>query len=319
MKIVILDGYTADLKELRWDFLPQGSEVKYYDLTDACDTAERVRDAEMVLTNKVVMSEEVMAQSPRLKYIGVVATGYNVVDVKAASKLGITVTNIPAYSTMSVAQMAMAHLLNITNAVALHAQSVRDGEWESCPHFCYLKQPVTELDGLVFGIVGLGNTGTATARMAQSMGMKVMAVSGKPEETLVSMGIAKAKDCDELFAACDVLSLHCPLTPETHHLVNARRLALMKKNAIVINTGRGPLVDEQALADALNEGRIMAAGVDVLEEEAPRHGSPLIHARHCHITPHIAWASVAAKKRLLRTVADNIEAFLAGRPVNVVS
>lgn len=319
MKIVILDGYTADLKELRWDFLPQGSEVKYYDLTDACDTAERVRDAEMVLTNKVVMSEEVMAQSPRLKYIGVVATGYNVVDVKAASKLGITVTNIPAYSTMSVAQMAMAHLLNITNAVALHAQSVRDGEWESCPHFCYLKQPITELDGLVFGIVGLGNTGTATARMAQSMGMKVMAVSGKPEETLASMGIAKAKDCDELFAACDVLSLHCPLTPETHHLVNARRLALMKKNAIVINTGRGPLVDEQALADALNEGRIMAAGVDVLEEEAPRHGSPLIHARHCHITPHIAWASVAAKKRLLRTVADNIEAFLAGRPVNVVS
>ena len=319
MKIVILDGYTADLKELRWDFLPQGSEVKYYDLTDACDTAERVRDAEMVLTNKVVMSEEVMAQSPRLKYIGVVATGYNVVDVKAASKLGITVTNIPAYSTMSVAQMAMAHLLNITNAVALHAQSVRDGEWESCPHFCYLKQPITELVGLVFGIVGLGNTGTATARMAQSMGMKVMAVSGKPEETLASMGIAKAKDCDELFAACDVLSLHCPLTPETHHLVNARRLALMKKNAIVINTGRGPLVDEQALADALNEGRIMAAGVDVLEEEAPRHGSPLIHARHCHITPHIAWASVAAKKRLLRTVADNIEAFLAGRPVNVVS
>lgn len=319
MKIVILDGYTADLKELRWDFLPQGSEVKYYDLTDACDTAERVRDAEIVLTNKVVMSEEVMAQSPRLKYIGVVATGYNVVDVKAASKLGITVTNIPAYSTMSVAQMAMAHLLNITNAVALHAQSVRDGEWESCPHFCYLKQPITELDGLVFGIVGLGNTGTATARMAQSMGMKVMAVSGKPEETLASMGIAKAKDCDELFAACDVLSLHCPLTPETHHLVNARRLALMKKNAIVINTGRGPLVDEQALADALNEGRIMAAGVDVLEEEAPRHGSPLIHARHCHITPHIAWASVAAKKRLLRTVADNIEAFLAGRPVNVVS
>ena len=319
MKIVILDGYTADLKELRWDFLPQGSEVKYYDLTDACDTAERVRDAEMVLTNKVVMSEEVMAQSPRLKYIGVVATGYNVVDVKAASKLGITVTNIPAYSTMSVAQMAMAHLLNITNAVALHAQSVRDGEWESCPHFCYLKQPITELDGLVFGIVGLGNTGTATARMAQSMGMKVMAVSGKPEETLASMGIVKAKDCDELFAACDVLSLHCPLTPETHHLVNARRLALMKKNAIVINTGRGPLVDEQALADALNEGRIMAAGVDVLEEEAPRHGSPLIHARHCHITPHIAWASVAAKKRLLRTVADNIEAFLAGRPVNVVS
>ena len=319
MKIVILDGYTADLKELRWDFLPQGSEVKYYDLTDACDTAERVRDAEIVLTNKVVMSEEVMAQSPRLKYIGVVATGYNVVDVKAASKLGITVTNIPAYSTMSVAQMAMAHLLNITNAVALHAQSVRDGEWESCPHFCYLKQPITELDGLVFGIVGLGNTGTATARMAQSMGMKVMALSGKSEETLASMGIAKAKDCDELFAASDVLSLHCPLTPETHHLVNARRLALMKKNAIVINTGRGPLVDEQALADALNEGRIMAAGVDVLEEEAPRHGSPLIHARHCHITPHIAWASVAAKKRLLRTVADNIEAFLAGRPVNVVS
>ncbi len=319
MKIVILDGYTADLKELRWDFLPQGSEVEYYDLTDASDTAERVRDAEIVLTNKVVMSEEVMAQSPRLKYIGVVATGYNVVDVQAASKRGVTVTNIPAYSTMSVAQMAMAHLLNITNAVALHAQSVRAGEWESCPHFCYLKQPITELDSLVFGIVGVGNTGTATARMAQSMGMKVMAVSGKPEDTLASMGIAKAKDCDELFAVCDVLSLHCPLTPETLHLVNARRLSLMKKTAIVINTGRGPLIDEQALADALNEGRIMAAGIDVLEEEAPRHGSPLIHARHCHITPHIAWASVAAKKRLLRTVADNIAAFLAGRPVNVVS
>lgn len=319
MKIVVLDGHAAKLADLNWDFLPGGSEVKYYDLTGAEEVVERARDAEILLTNKVEITREVMEQLPKLRYVGVVATGYNVVDVCAASERGVKVTNVPAYGTMSVAQTAMAHLLNITNVVALHAQSVRDGEWESSPCFCYWKQPIIELDGLVLGIVGLGNTGTAMARMAQGMGMNVMAVSGKSEERLSSMGITKAKGYDELFATCDVLSLHCPLTPETHHLVNARRLALMKGNAIVINTGRGALVDEQALADALNDGRILAAGVDVLQEEPPRHGSPLIHARNCHVTPHIAWGSSAARKRLLQTVTGNIKAFLDGCPVNVVS
>ena len=319
MKIVVLDGHAAKLTDLNWDFLPCGSEVKYYDLTGAEEVVERAHDAEILLTNKVEITREVMEQLPKLRYVGVVATGYNVVDVCAASERGVKVTNVPAYGTMSVAQTAMAHLLNITNAVALHAQSVRDGDWERSPCFCYWKQPIIELDGLVLGIVGLGNTGTAMARMAQGMGMKVMAVSGKSEERLSSMGITKAKGYDELFATCDVLSLHCPLTPETHHLVNVRRLALMKGNAIVINTGRGALVDEQALADALNDGRILAAGVDVLQEEPPRHGSPLIHARNCHVTPHIAWGSSAARKRLLQTVTGNIKAFLDGSPVNVVS
>ena len=253
-----------------------------------------------------------MAALPRLSYIGVLATGYNVVDIEEAKRRGIAVTNIPAYSTMSVAQMVMAHLLNITNHVALHAEAVRGGAWQTSPDFSFAKTPLIELDGLTFGIVGLGNTGMATARMAQAMGMHVMAVSSKDSDTLAQRGIRKASGYEELFAQADVVSLHCPLTPETHHLVSSERLSLMKPTAILINTGRGPLVDEQALADALTDGRIYAAGVDVLTEEPPRQGSPLIGVPNCFITPHIAWATAAARRRLIDIAAENLAAFQRG-------
>lgn len=318
MKIVILDGYAANPGDLSWERFSQMGDLTVYDRTAPEDVVQRAQGAEAVLTNKVLITREVMDALPCLRYVGVLATGYNVVDTVEAHRRGITVTNIPAYSTMSVAQMVVAHLLNITNGVALHAQSVREGEWERSRDFCFQKLPVVELDGLTFGIVGLGNIGMATARMVQSMGMKVLAFSSKKKEELESLGISKAESYEQLFRESDVLSLHCPLTSETQHLVCAERLSLMKSSAIVINTGRGPLVDEQALADALNQGRILAAGVDVLKQEAPRDGSPLIGARNCHITPHIAWASLAARRRLLDIAADNIEAYASGSARNVV-
>jgi glycerate dehydrogenase len=220
---------------------------------------------------------------------------------------------------MSVAQMVMAHLLNITNRVALHSEAVKQGEWQNCKDFTFSLTPQIELDGKTFGIVGLGNTGTATACIAQSFGMRVLAYSSKDRKVLMKMGIEKAESYEQLFRQADVLSLHCPLTEETRYLVNAERLSLMKPTAILINTGRGPLVDEAALAQALNEGRIMAAGVDVLEEEPPRKGSPLIGAQNCFITPHIAWATKAARERLMNIAVANVKAFQEGNPQNVVS
>ena len=319
MKIVELDGYAANPGDLSWDGLKQLGELTVYDRTAPQDVLERARGAQVILTNKVLITAELMDQLPELRYIGVLATGYNVVDIPAARKHGIVVTNIPAYSTMSVAQMVMAHLLNITNRVALHSEAVKQGEWQNCKDFTFSLTPQIELDGKTFGIVGLGNTGTATACIAQSFGMRVLAYSSKDRKVLMKMGIEKAESYEQLFRQADVLSLHCPLTEETRHLVNAERLSLMKPTAILINTGRGPLVDEAALAQALNEGRIMAAGVDVLEEEPPRKGSPLIGAQNCFITPHIAWATKAARERLMNIAAANVKAFLNGTPQNVVS
>ena len=339
-RIVILDGYTANPGDLSWDGLKALGELTVYDRTAPEQLLSRAAGAEILLTNKVVIDADAMAALPQLRYIGVLATGYNVVDIAEAHRGGIIVTNIPAYSTMSVAQMVMAHLLNITNQVALHAEAVRQGEWERSPDFCLIapQQPpfvsskggVTrslssgrfggglELDGLTFGIVGLGNTGTATARMAQAMGMQVIAVSSKTEETLHSLGIRKAQSYEQLFSEADVVSLHCPLTDETRHLVNSERLALMKPTAILINTGRGPLLDEQAVADALAEDRLYAVGVDVLTEEPPRKGSPLITAPRCYITPHIAWASAAARRHLIDIATNNVAAFLRCEPQNCI-
>ena len=319
MKIVELDGYAANPGDLSWDGLKQLGELTVYDRTAPQDVLERARGAQVILTNKVLITGELMDQMPELRYIGVLATGYNVVDIPAARRHGIVVTNIPAYSTMSVAQMVMAHLLNITNRVALHSDAVKTGEWQTCKDFTFSLTPQIELDGKTFGIVGLGNTGSATARIAQSFGMHVLAYSSKSPEVLKEMGIEKAESYEQLFRQADVLSLHCPLTGETHYLVNAERLSLMKPTAILINTGSGPLVDETALAQALNEGRIMAAGVDVLEEEPPRKGSPLIGAQNCFITPHIAWATKAARERLMNIAVANVKAFLNGTPQNVVS
>lgn len=316
MKIVILDGYTANPGDLSWDGLRNLGELTVYDRTAPEDLLSRAEGAEVLLTNKVIIDASAMAVLPNLRYIGVLATGYNVVNIAEAHRRGIAVTNIPAYSTMSVAQMVMAHLLNITNQVALHAKAVKQGDWQQNPDFSFTKMPLIELDGLTLGIVGLGNTGKATARMAQAMGMKVIAVSSKPEEVLSQLGIRKAKNYEQLFSEADVVSLHCPLTDETRHLMNHERLALMKPTAILINTGRGPLLDEQAVADALAAGQLYAVGVDVLTEEPPRKGSPLITAPHCYITPHIAWASAAARHRLISIATNNVAAYLRGEALN---
>lgn len=316
MKIVILDGYAANPGDLSWDGLRELGELTVYDRTTPDQLLGRAEGAEVLLTNKVIINAKAMAALPQLRYVGVLATGYNVVDIEEAHRRGIVVTNIPAYSTMSVAQMVMAHLLNIASQVALHAEAVRQGEWQRNSDFSFTKAPLIELDGLTLGIVGLGNIGRQVARMAQAMGMRVMAVSSKSEGELNQMGIRKAKDYEQLFSEADVVSLHCPLTDETRHLVNRERLALMKPTAILINTGRGPLLDEQAVAEALASGRLYAVGADVLTEEPPCKGSPLISAPRCHITPHIAWASVAARRRLIDIATDNVAAFLRGTAQN---
>lgn len=318
MKIVVLDAYTANPGDLSWEGLRRLGETEIYDRTSPEETVMRAAGAVAVLVNKVRMTREVIGRLPGLRYIGVLATGYNVVDMAAARERGIVVANVPAYSTMSVAQTVFAHLLDVTNGVAHYTREVRAGKWTASPDFCFFDTPLVELAGLTMGIVGLGNTGSAVARMAQAFGMDVLALSSKRAEVLAASGIRKAASCDELFAASDVLSLHCPLTEDTCHLVNAARLALMKPTAILINTGRGSLVDEQALADALNAGRLHAACLDVLSEEPPSADCPLLSARNCRITPHIAWATRAARERLLATAIDNVRAFAEGRPVNVI-
>lgn len=330
MNIVQLDGYAAnpgDLDWTPWKEIETGSGEKCsfteYDRTSPELVVERAKTADIIIINKVLITDEVMEQLPCLKYIGVLATGYNVVDIEAARRRGIIVTNIPAYSTMSVAQCVFAHLLNITNAVALHSQSVRGGDWGRCPDFTYTLSPQMELAGKTMGIIGYGNTGRAVAEIAHAFGMRVLLApslrAGGAQRKAVPGYVAQAESLERFFADADVVSLHCPLTDSTRHIINRDTLALMKSTAIVINTGRGPLVDEAALAEALNSGRIAAAGVDVLEEEPPMSGSPLTEARHCHITPHIAWATQAARQRLFNIAVDNVKAFLNGAPQNVVS
>lgn len=317
MRIVILDGYALNPGDLSYDCLKQFGTLKVYDRTLPEQLIERAKDADAVLTNKVVLGETEFAQLPRLRYIGVQATGYNVIDVEAARRHGITVTNIPAYSTDSVAQMVIAHLLNITQSVGYYARENRTGRWGSNPDFCYWDNPLIELAGKQMGIVGFGRTGSAVARLATAFGMKVAVYTSKLQSALPE-GVEKM-ELDALFATSDVVSLHCPLTPDTHHLVDAARLARMKPTGILINTARGSIVDEQALADALNSGALHAAGVDVLTEEPPREDSPLLSTRHCFVTPHIAWATLEARTRLLQICEANLRAFIEGTPQNVVS
>lgn len=317
MNIVILDGYALNPGDLSYDSLRQYGELTVYDRTAPGELIARAIDADVVLTNKVVLGEREMAQLPRLRYIGVQATGYNIIDVEAARRYGITVTNIPAYSTESVAQMVMAHLLNITQRVGYYAEQCRAGRWGANPDFCFWDTPLIELKGKQMGIVGLGRTGGAVARLTLAFGMTVAAYTSKAQAELPE-GVTKVS-LHELFSTSDVVSLHCPLTPETTCLVDAQCLALMKPTAILINTARGPVVDEQALADALNAKKICAAGIDVLTEEAPRSGSPLFGAHNCFVTPHIAWATLEARMRLLAISEENLRAFIEGNPQNVVS
>lgn len=313
MKICILDGYSLNPGDLDWSPVKRLGDVTLFDRTPADKIVERAADADIVLTNKVPFSADTLRQLPRLRFICVLATGYNIIDTEAAARQGVVVANIPAYSTMSVAQMAFAHILNITNHVASYAREVADGKWTNCPDFCFWDSALTELAGKTMGIVGLGNTGMATARIAVAMGMKVVALTSKSADTLPE-GITPAP-LDDVLASADVVSLHCPLTPSTRHLINAASIAKMKPSAILINTGRGPLVDEQAVADALNGGRLAAFGADVLSQEPPRGDNPLLSARNCFLTPHIAWATLEARTRLISTATENVRQFIAGEPV----
>ncbi len=317
MKIVILDGYTANPGDLSWGSLKEMGEVTVYERTRREEIAGRAADADIVLTNKVVMDREMMALLPRLKYIGVLATGYNVVDIEAARERDIIVTNVPAYSTESVAQTVFAHLLTVTNRTEHYAQQNRLGRWAENRDFCYWDTELTELAGKTMGIVGLGHIGRRVAEIALAFGMQVKAMTSKKAEELPA-GIQKA-ELQSLLASADVVSLHCPLTEGTRHLIHRETLRLMKPSAILINTGRGPLVDDEALAEALNEGRLRAYCADVVTEEPPKADHPLLHAPNAFITPHIAWATVEARKRLLQTAIGNVEAFVNGHPVNVVS
>lgn len=316
MKIVILDGFTANPGDLEWESLAKLGDLTVFDRTNPSDVIKRCKDAEIVFTNKTPISAEDMDSLPALRFIGVLATGYNVVDVKRARELKITVCNVPAYSTMSVAQNVFAHILDITNSVSHYTVEVKNGRWSACEDFCYTNTPLIELAGKQMGIIGYGSIGAQVGKIAVSFGMSVAAFTSKSEEEIAP---AIKVDLDTLFATSDIVSLHCPLTEDTRHIINASSLARMKKSAILINTGRGPLVDENALANALRTGEIAAAGVDVLSEEPPGVCNPLLTAPNIRITPHISWATREARKRLIDISVQNLESFLSGSPQNVVN
>lgn len=312
MKIVVLDGYAANPGDLSWAPFERMGELCVYDRTVAEDVAQRLADADIALTNKTVLSREILSAAKNLKYVGVLATGYNVVDVTAARELGITVTNIPAYSTDSVAQMVFALLLEICHHVGDHSRAVHAGRWSSNPDFCFWDTPLIELAGKTLGIVGYGRIGKRVAEIARCFGMNVIAWTRTPRDP-------ECVSLDELLAQSDVISLHCPLFPETQHLINAETIAKMKDGAILINTSRGPVIDEQALAVALQNGKLYAAAADVATVEPIHADNPLLGLNNMIFTPHIAWATGEARKRLMEIAVSNLEAYLNGTPVNVVS
>ncbi|MCP4609104.1 MAG: D-2-hydroxyacid dehydrogenase [Planctomycetes bacterium] len=317
MNIVVLDGYTLNPGDLTWKNLESLGPCTVYDRSAPEEVLPRAKDAEIILTNKTVLSSDTIKQLPKLKYIGVLATGYNIVDIEAARDIDIPVTNVPTYSTQSVAQIVFAHLLNLAHHTAHHAQTVRSGRWTSSPDFCYWDTPLIELAGLTMGIIGFGKIGQATAKLALAFGINIIFYDiAKPSS--IPQG-CKPAEMDDIFRTSDVISLHCPLTSDTEKIINTERLELMKKTAFLINTSRGPLVDEQALADALNNEKIAGAALDVLSEEPPGESNPLLTARNCYITPHIAWATYAARKRLLQVAVYNVASFLTGKLQNVVN
>lgn len=316
MKIVVLDAYTLNPGERRWEELEELGEVVVHDRTAQLDVVRRAKDAEVVLTNKTILDGFILNLLPKLKYIGVLATGYNVVDLDVARQRGIVVTNIPAYSTQSVAQMAIAHLLNITQRVAHYAHEVHNGVWSAQPDFCYWNTPLIELAGKKIGIVGFGNTGQATAQIAEALGMEVWVYTSKPKKSLPKK--YQKVTLNELFSACDVVSLHCPLTAENKEMVNSFRLSLLKQGAILINTSRGGLIDEKALEQALLSGKLLGAGLDVLSSEPVPNGNPLLKLKNCFITPHIAWATRESRMRLMNQAVENLKAWMEGRTINNV-
>jgi len=315
MNICVLDGFTLNPGDLSWDELRQLGPCEIFDRTPPVEIIARAANAEIVLTNKVQMNRAIIDALPRLKYIGILATGTNAVDLAAARERNIPVTNVPAYSTRSVAQATIALLLELTNRAGHHAQRVGDGAWTRATDWCFWDSPLIELDGLTIGIIGYGRIGAAVAEIAHALGMNIIAYSRSSKS---APAFVKLVELETLFRTSDVVSLHCPLTPQTQQLVNAERLAWMKPSAFLLNTSRGPLVDEPALAAALNSGRLAGAGLDVLSVEPPPADNPLLQAKNCLITPHNAWGTRAARTRLLKIAVANIQAFLNGKPQNVV-
>ena len=317
MKIVVLDGYTLNPGDLSWEALEAVGDCEIYDRTPPALTVERAKDAEVVMTNKTVLTRQVIDQLPKLRYIGELATGFNNIDLQAARERDIAVTNIPTYATPTVAQMTFAHLLNLCQHVAEHAETVRAGKWAAAPDFCYWDFPLIELSGLTMGLVGIGRIGSATARLALAYDMKVLA--SDPYVTPSPVPGVEMVDYETLLRDSDVVSFHVPLTQETTNMLNRTNLRLMKPTAFVINTSRGPVINNRDLAEALNSGQVAGAGLDVLETEPMTMDNPLVTAPNCYITPHISWAARAARARLMVTAVDNLKAWLAGNPTNVVN
>lgn len=317
MKITVLDGFGLNPGDLSWDEFRKMGNLTVFDRTYPDQVVERAKDSEILLTNKTVLNAETISRLPKLKYIGVLATGYNVVDIDAAKKHGVVVTNIPSYSTMSVAQRVFSLLLAVTDRPEHYALENHNGAWTNSKDFCWWDTQLTELAGKNFGIIGFGNIGKAVARIAQAFDMNVLLHTSKPGETLPE-GMKKV-DMTSLFNESDVISLHCPLTPKTHHLINFTTIEEMKSGVILINTGRGPLVNEEAVAEALRSGKIRAFCADVLSSEPPSEDNPLLKSPNTFITPHIAWATLEARTRLMNLAVNNLRHFLDGQPVNVVS
>ncbi len=316
LRIVVLDGYTLNPGDLSWAGLKAVGECEIHDRTPPEKTVERSKDAEILLTNKTVLDRKIIFSLPKLKYIGVLATGYNVVDIAAAKEKGITVTNIPTYGTRSVAQMAFALILELAQHAGHHSDTVHEGRWSNSKDFCYWDYPLVELEGLTIGFVGFGRIGQSTAEVAKGFGMKILAYDNYVKESPIAE--VKMTDLDTLFRESDIVSLHCPLTDENKGFINKARIGMMKKNAFLINTSRGPLINEQDLADSLNSGRIAGAGMDVLSVEPPKSDNPLLKAKNSIITPHIAWATKSARERLMKIAVDNVKAFIDGKATNVV-
>lgn len=316
MKIVVLDGHTLNPGDLSWDRIKKMGDLLIYDRTPPGLTIERAKGATAIYTNKVILDANLLSELPDLKFIGVLATGFNVVDIEAATQRGIVVCNIPAYSTASVAQMVFAHIINYTQRVALHAESVSKGDWANSIDFSYSLTPQTELAGKTIGIIGFGQIGQAVARIALALGMKVIYNNRSVKHTELD---ARQVDLDTLLQHSDFVSINCPLTTENKGFINKSALAKMKSSAFLINTGRGPLINERDLADALNNDVISGAGLDVLSAEPASVDNPLPKAKNCFITPHIAWATLEARQRLMQIAGDNLEAFLKGDPINVVN
>ena len=320
VQIVCLDGYTLNPGDIGWGPFEAIGQLTVHDRTPDNQIVQRATVAPHVLTNKTPLSAETIASLPEMKYVGVLATGYNIVDLEAAGQRGIVVTNIPTYGTDSVAQHSAALMLELTRHTSAHNKAVHEGQWSRCPDFCFALAPITELTGQTLGIVGLGRIGMALAKIAQAMGMRLVAHDAVQLSAEQLDGLpVQYIELDELFKQADVISLHCPLTPQTDRLVNAKRLATMKPTAVLINTSRGPLIDHGALAKALVDGTIAGAALDVLETEPPPTDNPLFEAPNCIITPHIAWYATAARQRLMQIAADNLNAFLDGQPANVVN